>query len=372
MQDAGEPTGLSASLIRAHVSRLNAEDMAGRRTATLGYAAAADYVAGRLRASGVQPVHPGEYRHLTYDAVNHASGVLLRSLGPDSTVWDTDRDLLPDPRTASVSMRAASVRRIPGSGRISAALPSQIAIVDSVLSTGRAIDLAAAGFEAVLIQRHPTSGRASMQLPLAAIQVAPDRLSRILDRIGRVPEGLERLEIRVEADHDSGAGFIHVVGMLAGWHPASRDRAVLVAAQLDSGGFLAGVAMPDPGRSGLEAAALLEVARVMAAERQRGAGNARTVVFAWFAGGAQGDAGLRSFLRHPPWPLDAVDAVILAGAFDEVAGLEGVRRLVAPDIAMRPTPDAWGRAGLELADRIQREVEVAARSSEEKTLIAPR
>ena len=126
-----------------------------------------------------------------------------------------------------------------------------------------------------------------------------------------------------------------------------------MAANLDSGGYPADVRVRDPLRSGIEAAALLEVARVTAADRDIGFGPDRTVLFAWFAGGAQGNAGLKDFLEQPLWPRSAVEEVLIAGEAGTLAGIplsDQIQPILLPDGQLVAGQAA--QLGVELAERI--------------------
>ena len=334
-----EAPTLSAAAIRTHQARLNQPALQGRRTATVGLGQAADYVAGQLRAYGLQPVHPGEYRHLTYGPINHPRGVVLIAQGPDSTLWSQDEWMLPDPRSAATRMTVRSIRRVSPAREILPAEAGQIAIVDSSLTDEDATRLAALGYRAALIVRQPATARTAVRSPLGLIQIHPDRLEEVLTRIGQVSAGEARLQVFVDADFERAAGYVHVLGMVPGSTPMGREQLTIVAADLDSGGNLAGVPLSDPAATGLEAAALLEVARVVAADRALGRGSDRTILFAWFSGGAQGSLGLQTFMEHPLWPRSHIQSLMVIGSRAPAAVLDIRTRRVqvtgaGPDVGL--------------------------------------
>ncbi|NNE72021.1 MAG: hypothetical protein HKN29_16875, partial [Rhodothermales bacterium] len=141
-----EAQSIEPARIEAHYGRLNSAETGGRRTATIGYAAAATYVAERLAGFGIQPIHPGEYRHLSYGPINHVRGMTLRVLDADSTTWGNDAFMLPDPRTSSGRLVLRSFRKLASGQPIPPGLPGTVAVTDFVPSDSLAVAVAAAGY----------------------------------------------------------------------------------------------------------------------------------------------------------------------------------------------------------------------------------
>ena len=305
---------LDPARIVAHHQRLNAPEIASRGTATVGYAASAAYVAERLAGFGIQPIHPGEYRDLTYGPINHISSTVVTRLGPDSTRWGPGAAMLADPRSAQVRIEVDRFRRV-GIGSIpQAAGERTAAVVDRSPSDSLANEIARRGYALLLVLAAPKAGRSSTRLPIGILQVAPERWDRMVGTgYTTAQEGPVALRVRIETSFDPVAPYINVIGILPGHDPVGRRRAVVLSSSLDSASNPAGASIADPGGSGIGAAALLEVARLLAAESERGAGVSHTIVFAWFAGGAQQNAGLQDFLRSPPWASSGLDEIVYVG-----------------------------------------------------------
>jgi len=116
-------------------------------------------------------------------------------------------------------------------------------------------------------------------------------------------------------------------GYVGGKHPPVATEAVLVCADLGgsgSAGTPAAAANADSSGSGspnaaapeaVEAAALLEVARVYGLAAQYTLMPERSVIFTLWSRGPDDDplAGLREYVHRPTWRLDAVRAVIYVG-----------------------------------------------------------
>lgn len=301
--------------IAAHHQRLNAPETTGRRTATVGYATAAAYVAERLAGYGIQPIHPGEYRHLTYGPINHVAGAVVTRLGPDSTRWGPDATMLADPRTGPVRVKLTSFRRVEAGAVPPAEASGRMAAVTNTYpSDALAREIAGQGYAVLFHVGTPALGRSRTGLPIGILQVGPQRWERMAGvQNAALTEGPLALRIRIETSLDPTAPYINVIGILPGSNPVGRNRAVVLAVSLDSASNPAGISMVDPAGSGIGAAALLEVARLLAADADRGAGLKHTVVFAWFAGGAQQNAGLQDFLRSPPWSSSGIETVAYVG-----------------------------------------------------------
>ncbi len=312
---------ISGERVQAHFDQLNADELAGRKTSSVGFVAASQYVSSQLRSYGLQPVHVGEFRHVGYGPLNHASGASVRVMGQDTTFWATDREMIPDSRTSAMQFAASSYRFIPVGSSIPRPTEGQIAVLPPTWSSSAIRELRKAGFRMAFVVQPPQIGRSQFSLGLGLIQVSPARLSEILalteSRVAQLlaegGTGSRSLELGTSASFDPAAGLINTLAYLPGSNPFVSESLVIVAANLDSGGYPAGVSLTDTSRSGIASAALLEVARVLAHSADRGLGPEKTVLFAWFSGGAQGNTGLRSFQANPVWPLDRVDAFILAG-----------------------------------------------------------
>ncbi len=349
---------LDLSHIAAHHQRLNAPETAGRGTATVGYATAAAYVAERLAGFGVQPIHPKEYRHLSYGPINHVAGAVVTRFGPDSTRWGPDAAMLADPRTAPARVEVTSFRRVEiGMVPQADAGGKTAAVVDAIPSDSLARRIAQRGYAILFVVGTPRLGRSSTRLPIGILQVAPERWERMAGAgSAGQPEGSLALRIRIESSFDPVAPYINVIGILPGSDPVGRRHAVVLGASLDSASNPAGTSMVDPAGSGIGAAALLEVARLLAAEADQGGGVRHSIVFAWFAGGAQQNVGLHDFLRSPLWSSSGIDEVVYVGR-PVMAGTDSgspsikLTRLGPDSVLSSPTPTPVQDQGMILANQ---------------------
>jgi hypothetical protein len=349
---------LDPSRIAVHHQRLNAPELAGRGTATVGYATAAAYVAERLAGFGIQPVHPKEYRQVSFGPINHVSGTVVTRLGADSTRWGPDASMLADPRSASTRVEVTAFTRlsgdlVPPAGNVA----KTAAVIDAVPSDAQALSIAQQGYAVLVVVGTPALGRATTRLPIGVLQVTPQRWERMSGgTTAGLSEGPLSLRIRIETSFDPVAPYINVIGILPGSNPVGRDRAVVLGASLDAASNPSGTAMVDPAGSGIGAAALLEVARLLSARADQGNGLSHSIVFVWFAGGAQRNAGLRDFLRSPPWSLQGIEEVVYVGRTEPArtsAALSALKitRLGPDSVLSSPTPTPVADQGRVLATK---------------------
>jgi hypothetical protein len=95
---------------------------------------------------------------------------------------------------------------------------------------------------------------------------------------------------------------LNVLGELKGSDPRLRREAILLGAHMDHLGQPGGVLHPGADDNGSGVAALLEIARSLAASPVR---PKRTVLFAFWTGEEEGKFGSNHYTRHPRWPLAA-------------------------------------------------------------------
>ena len=118
----------------------------------------------------------------------------------------------------------------------------------------------------------------------------------------------------------------NVIGFLAGSDARLRDEAVVLGAHLDHLGMSGDVLYlgADDNASGV--AALVEIARTLAALPRR---LKRTVVFAFWTGEEEGKLGSGHWVRHPAWPLERTLAYLNLDMIGHPWRPEQIRKLVA-------------------------------------------
>jgi Zn-dependent M28 family amino/carboxypeptidase len=93
----------------------------------------------------------------------------------------------------------------------------------------------------------------------------------------------------------------NALGVIPGADPALRDELVMIGAHLDHLGRSGDVIFPGADDNASGSAALLEIAKAIAASPVR---PKRTLAFAFWTGEEEGKFGSGHYVRHPVWPLE--------------------------------------------------------------------
>ena len=99
----------------------------------------------------------------------------------------------------------------------------------------------------------------------------------------------------------------NVVAVISGSDPMLREEAVVVGAHMDHLGIVDGAIHPGADDNASGVAALLEIAKALAASPER---PKRTVVVAFWTGEEEGKLGSGHYVRHPLWPLGRTAAYV--------------------------------------------------------------
>lgn len=308
-----DPGVVDLSRVRSHVEALNTSDLEGRETGRLGGVRASVYVAGVLRSHLLQPVLEGEYRWLyplRKPVLEHASLHVMQ--------LDTLRLI---PGTAFL------VDSQSGSGSWSGAFGPNERPLD-VLERG--IRLNSVGFRPGPL----TSPDGPVRLGL---------LSPALDRLGRPASRAGSIQARVEMSEELVSG-IHVLGFLPGSHPVHRDSLVLVMARYDGWGVQGAGMWTNGTDSGLDAAVLLETARMLAVAQDSDRSIPFSVLFAFVSGVEEACQGMQWLEKHVPWDREAIRHVIVLGSLDTC--IQGFRSELSGRLTAIPAPDGWWSSGI--------------------------
>jgi len=117
----------------------------------------------------------------------------------------------------------------------------------------------------------------------------------------------------------------NVIAVLRGADPTLRQEAVIVGAHMDHLGLRGGVLHPGADDNASGVAALLEIARGLAASIMK---PKRTVIFAFWTGEEDGKFGSGHYVRHPPWPLARTSVYVNLDMIGHPWAAEELRKLV--------------------------------------------
>ncbi|MHB8797360.1 MAG: M20/M25/M40 family metallo-hydrolase [Thermoanaerobaculia bacterium] len=142
----------------------------------------------------------------------------------------------------------------------------------------------------------------------------------------------------------------NVVGVLPGSEPSLNEEAVVLGAHVDHLGRAGGVIHPGADDNASGVAALLEIARSLAAAPVR---PKRTVVFAFWTGEEEDKIGSGHWVRHPLWPLGRTAAYLNFDMIGHPWLAEEIRTLVtgaglpgAESFLSRVKPEEFVEPGL--------------------------
>jgi hypothetical protein len=127
----------------------------------------------------------------------------------------------------------------------------------------------------------------------------------------------------------------NVVGVLAGSDPKLREKAVVMGAHADHLGRIGDAIYPGADDNASGVAALLEIAKALAALPER---PKRTLVFAFWTGEEEGKLGSGYWVRHPLWPLARTDAYLNLDMIGHPWSLEEIKKLVG-DVGLPGTKE---------------------------------
>ncbi|ARA92995.1 hypothetical protein AWN76_007370 [Rhodothermaceae bacterium RA] len=363
-----------------HLRFFNQNDLSDRATGTVGFAGTAAYVAARMREFRLQPVLGSSFRVLYQTPLNYPlGGVLSMSGAADTLSFWMGVDVLPDGRSDSGAVAATRLARVspeeaPGEAGGDPLPGAPVVMIEATRATTPYLEaLARQGVQAVLAvgalrpnpAPAPVDGLVVMQIvPEAAAQIvnrSPAFLEAWLAGVGPPVLALRAtLQMHVVADHQPLAGAMNLIGLQPGKHPRLASDLVLVCADLDALGRFGGVGVFDVRHMGAGAAAVLEVARLYSAFARYWPLPERTIMFAFWSGARVGHAGLKAYLRNPPWLLERTRAVIYAGLAPEeepavraLLAAHGLPLYVVPDplheedlppFLLQPPPEVPRRA----------------------------
>ena len=142
--------------------------------------------------------------------------------------------------------------------------------------------------------------RVAGEPPLARIAMTQDLRTLLKRGIA----GSARLKVRGQVQAIKGC---NILGRLEGADPTLRREAILLGAHMDHLGMPNGVLHPGADDNASGVAALLEIARSLAAGSVR---PKRTILFAFWTGEEEGKFGSGHYTRHPGWPLATTKAYL--------------------------------------------------------------
>ncbi|MEM1126193.1 MAG: hypothetical protein AAGI71_06030, partial [Bacteroidota bacterium] len=313
----------------AHLSIFNAPGAEGRATGTSGFARAGVYAANEMRQAGLQPAAGPDFRS-TYPLMRHeALGTAIQAANGDTLTLAQGYDYLQDGRSDSLTLTVSRVLfgqdpsivlQAPRPDRQVVALP-WAPLADTTLHA-----LRDAGTQLVLLvgpprpvpAQRPTTGLAILHIRPRTLTSSQSWRQSTLDALLAAHQPTARalpvpLSVQIRSATTPMATGLNLMGFLPGKDPVRRERLVVICADLDATGLVAGIPTVAPTHLGTGAAAVLEVAKHYGRLSRFSTLPGETLLFALWSGGWQDQAGLRAYLERPLWPLDQTSTLIYVG-----------------------------------------------------------
>ena len=307
--------------VRATISFLASDEMAGRDTPSRELDIATAYVAARFRGAGLAGGgDDGSFyqEHQLPLSTPPRDGISI-TIGPENVKHRGVLAALPDAVDLSGNITVL------GSQKSDSDL-TEVVVVDEVklnpqfagntryilsMYSRRIVPLAKKGAKVVLVttaddSRLPAVVQSLLEKPSQPPRRFPIPCPIVLIGSAAIPDGTAK--VVVPAVESSGSTVRNVIGVLKGSDPRLSSEAVIVTAHLDHIGRAS--AGPDRINNGADDNAsgvtgVLMMADAFAQLKQR---PKRSVVFMTFWGEEKGLMGSKHFVEHPLWPLDRVVA----------------------------------------------------------------
>ncbi len=282
----------------------------GRGTGQPGFDRAAEYVAGRFRALGLQTV-PGLDGYFQRAPFFRASVKALKLAGPRGSLGENDLYLASTSADAEVRAEGVGLtldRDAPL--RDTAPFAGKIVLVVASEYPRRALgslansDAAAVIYATDDVPKNVPAGRRTKGTP-ARVPVLWARKAALARALGVSPDGLAKLVTLRPMTVTARAGVdpisvSNVVAMIPGTDPALKAEVVGIGAHLDHLGVQNGVVFPGADDDGSGSTAIVEVATAFARNPLK---PRRSILFMAFFGEEMGLLGSSYLTEHPPVPL---------------------------------------------------------------------
>ena len=314
-----------AACVRAHVERLAAPDLHGRRCGTADEAAAARYLEGELKAAGVKGAWPGGTfsQAVPLQTVRYAAPPTLALTG--GPTWTAGRDL----SVRGEGELEGPLLRVPDSAALPAEVRGAVVLFEPARPDPQARAALARAGAALVITARPGAvpivpERIGLREPTPGPRPPPTVVvSGEAAAILRAAPAGARIRLSARLGEPVSAQSANLVGVI---HGADRDadgRALLLSAHYDHLGERDGRLYPGANDDASGTAAVLEFARLLA----HGPRPKRTVYFALFSCEEAGELGSDWFRGHPVTP----PAKLVANLEFEMIGFPDPKR---PDTLM--------------------------------------
>ena len=340
---------ITANQLRADLTYLASDRLAGRLTPSSGLDLAADFIATRFREAGLEPPAAGTYFQSAKFLHVHPSREGLRViLEPDAEALEIPSARLIMRASSALDFTAAPVRRLPPNGIIPE-IEGAIVAGDEYRYGDETLlgELTARRPRLILLisrseDRSPLPDAAFLEDAsgphIPVIRIRDSSALRLLTSDRNLTLSLHAPEPRVEP-----VTLRNVVGLLRGSDPALRNKYVLLTAHYDHIGSGSGGIFHGANDNASGTASVMEISAALAALKQH---PRRSILFMAFFGEEEELLGSIYYTDHPLVPLkDTIAALNLEqlGRTDERTGKQtGAFAITGPSYSTLPAILAEG------------------------------
>lgn len=306
----------STGELRQHLRFFAGSETEAHATGTSAQLLSAAYVAARMEEFNLQPALANQFRLVYPTRDLDLEGAALFLADTDSTAFLLGTDFLPDGRSSYGALRAEVLTPDP-IGHSLEDPGSAVLLPASKATTEHLQKISDEGGRAALIVGPLVPRQVAQRIEgLLIMQVTTATATRItgvstdtLDAWLGLNEDLESrrdpillsrpVGVRIDERALPEVEVIAVLSYAPGKQPVLARDLVIVCADLDA--------------LGTGAAALLEAARQVGLHSRLWPIPERTILFAVWVGGRDGQSGLPAYLRNPVWPLEKTRTVLYVG-----------------------------------------------------------
>lgn len=311
----------SSDRVLNHLRRLNAADVNGRSTGSIGFARAATYASEQFAAAGLSPMSEKEYLTLYTTKIDIPGRVSLSRHSPDSLRFNVGDGVLGIGVSEASSVQSSRFVLNPSPDE-------DLRGVAAVVTEGKGKrDLAQSfvdrGAAFVLYMDSLTMEYESLPVKgLVAAQVEESVFTQLLGKQltpGIVYSSPFEVELSTQSISQLTSSAINVMALIPGANPVLKNELVVVAAALDGFGTSNGLALTDGSDLAVAPVAMMEAARLLAGHQRLTHVHDRSVLLVLWSGSKQNGQGASAFFRHPPWPWSKISSLIhLTNGLDDV------------------------------------------------------
>jgi hypothetical protein len=337
------PTNVQAVLVsitpaelKGDLSFLASDALQGRYTPSPGLEVAAEFIASKFRAAGLQPGGDQEYFQtaaMVDRRMPHAQSALTLEGGPETITVPAGSITIADANQASkieqapaLFLAAKDAAKLKGLDLNGKAVIVPQPDLDSLSGQERraeyrkmrAFDSAIAGSNAAIeisVTKRTQPAPSPRLLPLD--QALQHRVPAIIVESEQLPKsgGIFKVSLDIPAPEDQKVTVKNVIGIVRGSDPALKDTCVLLTAHYDhigttetagrmavNGATRAGDRIYNGANDdGSGTVSVIEIARAIARLNPR---PKRSIVFMTFFGEERGELGSQFYAKHPLFPLE--------------------------------------------------------------------